>query len=954
MIALRVLRRLFPVLLISALLCSIVLPAGAEPVPPGTTGETPASTSPPETLPPAAETEGPPQTSGPVQPQETAAPAQPPETSVPTVPPETSAPTVPTETMEPPAPTQAATAPETIPEDTQSTEPTEEPLFEMPRMAVSIAAANAMASGTAGVTVQGTVVYLRPNQALLQDSTGSIWLTFQSGYETLQVGDILLVTGDRIGGFSVKTCQYMGAGDLPAMAAALEAVPQDTRVRVENAVFTKEWSRLYLKQGDASYFLEGMLPAGLESGDPVTAYGILMGDTFYADTVAACEGEEEAQDPEWNLYFGLLHAHSDISGAVGTVAEAFSHAAAVENLDFFAVTDRSNSFQNALSGSLASGDMELSPHWKAGKEAARAVTTGDFVGIYGFEMTWHPDFSIGHVNTFNTPGWIAWEHDAYKTLEDYFTELAAVPGAVSQFNHPGRAYGDFGRFANYKPEYDAVMQLLEVGSEGGSRAYDYYDLALQCGWHVGPTNSQDNHNGNWGSESPVRTVALAKELTENALYGAMANRRVYATEDSDLSIVYRLNGQIMGSIIRAADSLTVTASISDPTDAAIGTVEVVCGGGAGAVCKTVNTRSAELTMTVPAGHDYYYLRVTQPDGDIAVTAPVWVDSYEDVGIRSFEADPNSVEQGETVQLRLELFNEESADFVVEKLEIVHKETVLQAVDGLGTVEACGALTCSVPLTCPEPGELQLTARITGTFGSQELVRKEETLLHVQAKEVAVTTISQVRTGQLGSAYRVAGYVTAGNANPYNTFPNTLYLQDDSGGIAVMGYAGENIQVGTYMEVTGVLRNQGGNLVLELTDCIFPEKTMYRHVPRTMTHDIAMNYTLHGGELLQIEGKVVSLVKTADGKGISRMTLQDIRGDLATVMVESGIASGAYGTNELAADIREGRTVRAMGLLHVDEYGLVVLRVRNCEEVVYLPPIADASNPKTGDRQGAQP
>ena len=80
----------------------------------------------------------------------------------------------------------------------------------------------------------------------------------------------------------------------------------------------------------------------------------------------------------------------------------------------------------------------------------------------------------------------------------------------------------------------------------------------------------------------------------------------------------------------------------------------------------------------------------------------------------------------------------------------------------------------------------------------------------------------------------------------------------------------------------------------------------------------------------------------------------VRGDLATVMVESGIASGAYGTNELAADIREGRTVRAMGLLHVDEYGLVVLRVRNCEEVVYLPPIADASNPKTGDRQGAQP
>ena len=110
----------------------------------------------------------------------------------------------------------------------------------------------------------------------------------------------------------------------------------------------------------------------------------------------------------------------------------------------------------------------------------------------------------------------------------------------------------------------------------------------------------------------------------------------------------------------------------------------------------------------------------------------------------------------------------------------------------------------------------------------------------------------------------------------------------------------------------------------------------------------MNYATHGGELLQIEGSVVSLTKTPDGKGVSRFTLRDLVGDLATVIVDDGIGSGAYGTNELVSEVRPGKTVRAIGLLHIDEFGTTVLRARNCDEVVYVPPIPDRSNPKTGD------
>ena len=43
--------------------------------------------------------------------------------------------------------------------------------------------------------------------------------------------------------------------------------------------------------------------------------------------------------PDWNVYFGQLHAHTNLSDGTGSVEEAFDHASKVENLDFFAVTD---------------------------------------------------------------------------------------------------------------------------------------------------------------------------------------------------------------------------------------------------------------------------------------------------------------------------------------------------------------------------------------------------------------------------------------------------------------------------------------------------------------------------------------------------------------------------------------------------------------------------------------
>ena len=50
------------------------------------------------------------------------------------------------------------------------------------------------------------------------------------------------------------------------------------------------------------------------------------------------------------------------------------------------------------------------------------------------------------------------------------------------------------------------------------------------GWHLAPSNNQDNHKGNWGDSNTGRTVVLADTLDREAIYDAIRNYRVYATE----------------------------------------------------------------------------------------------------------------------------------------------------------------------------------------------------------------------------------------------------------------------------------------------------------------------------------------------------------------------------------------------------------------------------------------
>ena len=443
----------------------------------------------------------------------------------------------------------------------------------------------------------------------------------------------------------------------------------------------------------------------------------------------------------YRLYFGQLHSHTNISDGAGTVEEAFTHASNVDNLDFLAVTDHSNSFDNESDASVDLGTdlTNVSNEWKEGHQAAKDATTDDFVGIYGFEMTWSDGF--GHINTFNTPGFESRSNSEFgnksgstEGYQNYYEKLVEVGSSLSQFNHPGTTFGDFQDFAFYDPQVDQRITLIEVGngegaigSSGYFPSYEYYTRALDKGWHVAPTNNQDNHKGNWGDSNTARSVVLASDLTEKGIYDAIRNYRVYATEDNDLSIRYDLNGNAMGSILSKQDAVEITAQISDPTDTADMKVEVIVNGGLVLDSQTLTDGKDTVTFTFDSNdYSYYYLRVTQADQNIAVTAPVWTGEGVNAGISKTECDTALVVKGEEVTISSELYNNAGSDMTVESLTFsvdgIEKPIYTANVSQIGTngvIYSGGSYTVSFPYAFTQAGKATVDVSMTATIGETE-------------------------------------------------------------------------------------------------------------------------------------------------------------------------------------------------------------------------------------------
>lgn len=375
---------------------------------------------------------------------------------------------------------------------------------------------------------------------------------------------------------------------------------------------------------------------------------------------------------EWGVFFGQLHAHSDFSSGDTPVEDLFQAASRTPGLDFFAVTDHAHSLDHGDQAELAMDARGLSAEWAAGKAAAQAATGEAFLGLYGFELSWQQEKQLGHIAVFSTPGFVTRDREPYRdrdtALSRFYDDLAGIPGAIGMFCHPGSLYGTFQNLEYASAYRNAAISLLEVGS--GADALFYFDLALEQGWQVAPT----------GGEGGM-TAVLARSLTEEDLFDALRSRRVYATEDPDLEISYTLDGHILGSRLerrQTGELVEIRVAFRDATDPEGASLQVIVEGGAVAAGCTLGGSSGAVSFTLPADHPYYYIRVTQPDGDTAVTAPVWVDQTEAAGIRDFFCETGLPIQNRETGLVLELYNDEAEALTVEAVTLSLDESPIHS------------------------------------------------------------------------------------------------------------------------------------------------------------------------------------------------------------------------------------------------------------------------------------
>src|SRR5450830_1682689 len=430
----------------------------------------------------------------------------------------------------------------------------------------------------------------------------------------------------------------------------------------------------------------------------------------------------------YNIYFGGMHSHTNLSDGTGTPQQAYDSAKAA-GADFMAITDHSNWFDGdsaTVAANLAGGP---STEWATLKAAADANNVpGTFVGIAGYEMTWSG--GPGHINTFNTVGYDTRTHTAM-TLTAYYAQLAQYPQSISQLNHPGTTFGTFDDFGHWTAEADAVVDLVEVGNGEGPvhqagyfPSYQYYQMALDKGWHVAPSNNQDNHKGNWMFSNDARTVVLAPELTRDAIFEAIRQKRVYATEDKDLRVTYYLNGAVMGSSLDNPSTLDFSITFGDAeTTDIITKVSVIANGGVVVASTNPNANQGTWNFTMPTDpYSFYYVRIDQADTDVAVTAPVWTGDVVKVGVSKVEASQDPQIVGTPVDFTATAYNNGSVAVANATMEFF-KDTIAPE-NKLGevavpSIAASGMTTAKFTWTPTTAGTWTIYARLTAVVDAQE-------------------------------------------------------------------------------------------------------------------------------------------------------------------------------------------------------------------------------------------
>jgi hypothetical protein len=369
----------------------------------------------------------------------------------------------------------------------------------------------------------------------------------------------------------------------------------------------------------------------------------------------------------YTVYFGNLHSqtnHSDggaeltdCKGAQEPLTAKYGPDAAFayarnHGLDILVASEHNHMYDGSDGTEPNADPATARALYRKGLDTASGFNAAhpDFLAVYGME--WGVINKGGHVNIFNSEQLLGWEKNAKGELladiatprSDYafLYTLMRERGWIGQFNHPSMS-GQFavdGAAFGYTPDGDAAMALCEVvnstafsvnDKEGETRRSNFEaacNKVLEAGFHVAFSTNQDNHCANWGTAYTNRTGVLIpsnETLSQASFIDALRARRVFATMDKGSQLVLTANGRMMGERFMNTGPLNLSAHFASTAGKQVASVAIMEGvpGRNGTVTQMASEATVSFTPSI--GAHFYYAKVTQADGNILWSAPVWVE-----------------------------------------------------------------------------------------------------------------------------------------------------------------------------------------------------------------------------------------------------------------------------------------------------------------------------------------
>ncbi|MCK4283454.1 MAG: DUF3604 domain-containing protein [Candidatus Brocadiae bacterium] len=358
------------------------------------------------------------------------------------------------------------------------------------------------------------------------------------------------------------------------------------------------------------------------------------------------------------VFWGMIHGHTEMSDGTGSLEYYFRQIRDEAGLDFAAPGDHDHLWETP------------DAFWRiTSNTVARWNDPGRFVVFLGYEWAKWRQNGDGDRNVYylhdHRPMYRS-DDGNYPSPPDLFEALRGETAIVIP-HHTGHA-GNFCDWKDHAPERERLVEIYqtrgsyETSEEEGNPVPEraatppvptgYVCRALAMGWRVGFTAGGDDHAGHAGTEFPADRpdrykaglmAVEAEARTRPAIWRALWNRRVVATTGPRMLLTWRLNGHPMGAELSAAAETELAErrrlDIEFHGTAGVERVDVIRNND---VVKTFSPAGMDHRLrwedTAPL-HEvclpparfcpnpfcFYYIRVTQTDGEVAWASPIWID-----------------------------------------------------------------------------------------------------------------------------------------------------------------------------------------------------------------------------------------------------------------------------------------------------------------------------------------